>query len=113
ATFTRPEDEHTDAYQSAIRPLRDILQADPNVAYVYSAILADGRVYFILDATPPPTSSDVEDTSVEVMEEYEDPPPDLLTALSEGRQMVSEPYTDEWGTFISAYQPFYDSKGAV
>lgn len=111
--FTRAEDEPTAAYQQAILPLRDILLADPTVAFVYSAILRDGKVHFVLDATPPPTDPALEDDSVDVMEVYEAPPADLLIALREGRQMVSQPYTDRWGSFISAYQPFHDSHGAL
>jgi len=100
------------AYQQAIRPLREILEADSNVAYVYSAVLIDGRVFFVLDGTPKPPPG-VADDSVALFEQYDPPPPDLLIALREGRPMVSQPYSDKWGTFISAYQPFHDTGGGL
>jgi len=113
STFVDPQQEPSPEYQAAIAPLRDILDADPNVAYVYSAVLRDGKVHFILDATPPPADENEEDTSVDIMEVYDDPPADLLQALTDARQVVSQPYTDEWGTFISAYQPFFDPNGTL
>ncbi len=112
-TFVSPAQERSPEYQAAIAPLADILEADSNVAYVYSAILRDGKVYFVLDATPAPEDPNEEDTSVSIMEEYETPPADLLTSLRQARRVVSQPYTDQWGTFISAYQPFFESDGRL
>lgn len=46
------------------------------------------------------------------MEEYTDYTPFLMRALTEQKMMIEDkPYTDEWGTVISAYGPFYNSKG--
>lgn len=110
-SFTLPEQETTPEYQRAIRPLKDIVAADPEVAFAYTAILIEGKVYFILDATPPPKPGE-DDNSVAIMEHYDPPPPDLLVALREQRTVVSsQPYTDQWGTFISAYEPIKDSAG--
>lgn len=110
-SFTRPEQKSSPEYQAAIRPLRQILDADPEVAFAYSAILLEGKVYFVLDATPDPEPGE-ENTAVQIMEHYETPPPDLLIALRERTTVVSKaPYSDKWGQFISAYQPFSDSSG--
>lgn len=101
--FTRPEQKETPEYQQAIKPLREIMRADPEVSFAYSAILSEGKVYFILDATPAES-----DTAVQIMQQYDPPPPDLLLALKDQKAVVSrEPYTDEWGTFISAYEPLF------
>lgn len=108
--FKSDAQEQSPEYQSAIRPLRDIISADPQIAFAYSGILQNGKVYFVLDATPPPVDGQLDD-SVAIMEEYTPPPPDLLLALSEQRPTVTvEPYTDKWGTFISAYAPIYNSQ---
>lgn len=107
-SFVRSEQKTTPAYATAIKPLREIIEADPQVAFAYSAILRDGKVYFVLDATPPPKPGET-DQSVDVMEQYAPPPPDLLVALKERKPVVSsEPYTDKWGTFLSAYEPIFD-----
>ncbi len=109
-SFVRSEQENSVEYQAAIRPLRDISEADPQVAFAYSAILKDGKVYFILDATPPPSLGET-DESVTIMEEYTPPPPALFAALKLQKPTeTKEPYTDRWGTFISAYAPIFDSE---
>ena len=109
-TFTRPEQESSVEYQSAIRPLRRITEASPQIAFAYSAVLREGKVYFVLDATMPPAAGE-KDESVSIMELYDPPPPDLLLALQNQEAIVTrEPYTDEWGTFISAYAPIFDSQ---
>jgi sigma-B regulation protein RsbU (phosphoserine phosphatase) len=111
-TFTQPEQKPSPEYQAAIRPLRQMMAADPEIAFAYSAVLIDGAVHFVLDATPAPQPG-AEDESVQIMQVYTTPPPDLLIALKEQRTVVSKaPYTDKWGTFISAYEPFSDAAGA-
>lgn len=112
--ITRPEHRGSAEYEQATQPLQDILAADPHVAYAWTAVQRDGTVYFVLDGTPvPPPNSGVEDQGVAVFEPYPNPPPALLTAFSQDRPMMSEPYTDEWGTFISAFHPFHDAEGKL
>lgn len=115
--FTRPEDEATAAYQNALAPLIRAKQADPQITYLYTAILGeDDKVYFIYDVTPTPTDPTVEDTSVAVMEEYEEAPqnPEIMTALREQSTVVSEEfYFDQWckDGCISGYVPLTDENG--
>ena len=110
--FTRAEQESSPEYQTAIAPLRRITEASPQIAFAYSAVLRDGKVYFVLDATMPPAPGE-KDESVSIMELYDPPPPDLLFALQNKEAVVTkEPYTDEWGTFISAYAPIFDHQKA-
>ncbi|MCB1607860.1 MAG: GAF domain-containing protein, partial [Xanthomonadales bacterium] len=112
--FTKAEDEFTEAYQQALAPLIAAKKADPQIAYLYTAIRQDGKIYFIYDVTPTPTDPNVEDTSVAVMEEYEDPPPEIIEAFEQRKAIVSEDfYTDEWCVdgCIGGYLPLYDSKG--
>jgi phosphoserine phosphatase RsbU/P len=107
ATFANSTQDSPD-YIEGIRPLRDIMDADSQIAFAYSAILKDDKVYFILDATPPPKPGERDD-SVSIMEQYNPAPPELLRTLRERRATVTkEPYTDKWGTFISAYAPIFD-----
>lgn len=108
--FTRADQESSPEYQTAIAPLRRITEASPQIAFAYSAVLREGKVYFVLDATMPPAPGE-KDESVSIMELYDPPPPDLLYALEKQEAVVTkEPYTDEWGTFISAYAPIRDYK---
>ncbi|MCB1607576.1 MAG: hypothetical protein KDI71_11425 [Xanthomonadales bacterium] len=113
--FTKPEDEFTEAYDRAMAPLIAAKKADPQITYLYTAILGpeDGKVYFIYDVTPTPTDPNVEDTSVGVMQEYEEAAqnPQIMQALQEQTTVVSEDfYFDQWcrDGCISGYVPLFD-----
>jgi hypothetical protein len=81
-----------------------------NYAYIYLMIPnGDGTYYFILDSdninAEDPGDSDLGLT-------YEDAPDEIDLAYTTGEiQIVQEAYTDEWGTFLSAYGPMTDSRG--
>ncbi len=114
ARFTDPAQHLLPDYQQAIDPLRDVLAADAEIAYAWTLIERDGRLYFVLDgSTPRPGDTEIDPDWVQIMEEFEDPPADLWTALREGRGIVSRPYTDEWGSFISAFEPLKNAQGQV
>lgn len=111
-SFTRPEDEESEAYQRIDAMMLRFLRADPKIAYVYTAVAKDGRIHFILDPTPPPADPAAEDKSVRLMDPYEDANPEIQRALREQVVVVSdEPYTDQWGTFVSGYVPLLDAQG--
>lgn len=115
--FKAAEDEFTPAYQQAIAPLIAAKQADPQITYLYTAVLGDdGKVYFVYDVTPTPTDPEVEDTSVAVMEEYTEAlqNPEIMTALREQTTVVSTDfYFDQWckDGCISGYVPLKDASG--
>lgn len=93
-------------YVAQNRFLQDLVKANPDLAYAYSVIEKDGKVWLLLDTEPPDGPDDMQ-----VMQPYEDAPEDLLTAVRQKRALISAPYTDEWGTFITAYQPFLNRSG--
>lgn len=114
--FTKPEDEFTDAYQQALAPLIAAKQADPQIAYLYTAIRRDDKIYFVYDVTPTPTDPKVEDTSVGVMEEYPaaEAPPEISQAFDTRKAVVSEDfYFDEWCVdgCIGGYLPLFSKQG--
>ena len=46
------------------------------------------------------------------MDEYTEASSEIIQALKHQKVVVSEePYSDRWGSFVSGYIPFYDSKG--
>ena len=53
ATFTSPQQETTPAYFRAIEPLSRVEKASGDIKYVYTCILKQNKVYFVLDPTPP------------------------------------------------------------
>ncbi|WP_319497933.1 PDC sensor domain-containing protein [uncultured Cohaesibacter sp.] len=112
-TFTARTARTDPAYLSAIEPLERIRQASTNIRYIYTNILKDGRVYFVLNPSPQ-NDNDGDgqpDQPPALMEPYNDAAPELIAALKTQKTVVSDPYTDKWGTFISAYAPFHDAEG--
>lgn len=98
------EDEYTVEYQEAYNALavfRDSIAAD----YIYGIREEkDGRFTFTVDPTlvrPAEFGDEVVKT-------------DALVRASKGKPSVDKtPYTDDWGTFYSAYSPVYDLNGDV
>jgi len=111
-TFIHPDLEHSPAYIEAEARLMRIRFSDPTIAYIWTAIRRDGQVYFVLDPTPPPAPGQP-DNRVALLEVYPDPPREMLEAFDVQASVTSSaPYTDQWGTFLSAYVPLRDSDGA-
>jgi hypothetical protein len=112
-TFIHKEQEETEAYQNAIKPFAQILALNEQIKFIYTAILKNNKIYFILDPTPKgDADGDGVEDSVDIMQEYDDPSGLLGEALRTQRTVVTkEPYTDQWGTLFGAYVPFYDDNG--
>lgn len=111
--FTKETGRDDPEYIYAIIPLEKIRQASTNIRYLYTTILVQDKVYFILNPSPQ-NDNDGDgkaDLPPALMEQYHDPAPELLQALKEQKKMVTDTYSDKWGTFISAYAPFYDRDG--
>lgn len=110
-TFTNKGQETSAEYLEFIKPLEKVLAKDKDIAYIYTLRLVDGKVYFVVDPTPPGDSDgDGVDDKSHIMELYEDATPAMFRALSNQVAAVEkEPSRDKWGAFISGYVPFYDS----
>ncbi len=105
--------ESTQEYKDAIIPLEKTLKADDSIEYLYTAILKEDKVYFILDGTPfgDADGDGVEDKAL-IMDEYEEASSDILRSLKNQEVVISDTaYTDRWGSHLSAYIPLYDTKG--
>ncbi len=112
-SFTTPKQETTAAYFKAIKPLAQVQQADGDIKYIYTCILRQGKVYFVLDPTPPGDhNGDGVDEKSHIMQPYSESPPAMLAALREGRpEADAEPVRDDWGMLISGYAPIRDAAG--
>ncbi len=108
------EDPFDPYYLAFVAPLERARLAAGHVPYLYTNVLRDGQVYFVANPSP---QLDLDgdgfpDSAPHLMALYEEPSHSLLQALREQRAIVDEvPYTDRWGTFISAYAPIFDSRG--
>lgn len=109
--FDDPAEEHSAEYIEAEARLSAVRYSDPTIAFVWTAILSDDKVRFVLDPTPAPAPG-AKDDRVALLEEFPDPSPELLRALRKQETVASEaPYQDKWGSFVSAYVPLRDADG--
>lgn len=109
-----PDQESTPLYLKQIAKLNNVKESFPNIHYVYTCIMKDGEVYFILDPTPPGIFENNVETKSHIMDKYDEgkDQPALMEAFAKHHKtFLSKPYTDRWGSFVSAYMPFYGSKG--
>jgi len=86
-----------------------IKRSDPELRFVYTMRQDDQGIYFIVDARTSPGEPDIS----EFGSRYEEPS-DLLAAnfkTMDGTLIEPDFYTDEFGTFLSAYAPIYTSDG--
>jgi len=98
-----------DEYYKAIneRNLK-IRLSDPDLIYVYTMRKDDQGIYFIVDANQPG-----DEGIADFGQRYEEPGPTLEDNFDTLDRTIIEPdfYTDEFGTFLSAYAPIYTSNG--
>jgi len=87
-----------------------LVEQEFGLAYAYVLVKDDqGKMIFIFDTG---NLDPGEDNTFLI--EYEDAPEDLSRAFDSGDLVVSaEPYSDEWGTFRSAFLPILDDHRAV
>jgi signal transduction histidine kinase/CheY-like chemotaxis protein len=121
-TFRDRAQEDSPEYRRALEPLLHALHwrldGQPkrtDYRYIYTCVLRDGQVHFILDPTPAGKlgPNGIEEKSHN-MQPYPDASEKLLHTLRTGEpQADREPYRDEWGTFVSGYAPFYNSAGEL
>ncbi len=104
-----PDDMLSENYTKVRAPLNRLLEGFENVASIYTLVKRDDKFYFIID-TYIPAPGEVDDPTP-IMTEYKSPTPLLkLIFATQDVRVEDEPYSDEWGTFLSAYAPIYNSK---
>jgi signal transduction histidine kinase/CheY-like chemotaxis protein len=110
-----PSETDSPLYEEAIRRLRNAHQSTRDLVFVYTLVDDGGTARFVLDTAEPGDrdGDGVEDRSG-VWEAYEDMDPVAERVLDEGvTQATEHPYSDAWGTFMSAYAPLLDEQGRV
>lgn len=110
-TITTRAQESSADYDRALQPLVNVQRADPSIATAYTTVMQDGKVYFVLDATPAgDADGDGLDDKGHVMQEYFDAPEQMREAFRLRKLVTTNvPYRDRWGTYMAAFAPCYDS----
>jgi PAS domain S-box-containing protein len=109
----KPEDAFTPEYQKAIAPFYRLMEASGDIYDIYTCVLRDGKVYFVLGTPDKDTQTGKPDYSY-LKKPYDEATPEMLRALREGVAIAEKRfYTDQWGTVISGYAPIRDSSGKL
>ena len=98
--ITSPADKTSTLYQTNIARLRDLVDSNPDIAFIYVMRRDGSEIRFVLDSDP--------DTPAEPGEAHTTPAPALLEGFyrpSFDRELL----TDKWGTFLSGYAPLSGS----
>ncbi|HNX74911.1 MAG TPA: PDC sensor domain-containing protein [Candidatus Rifleibacterium sp.] len=116
ASFDSPEKKDLPEYQAMIALLQKARLATKHCTYLYINRMVNGAAVFVVDPTPiddqgKPLFSDEKNLEPSVpMTPYASPSQELMQALASQTPVVSdEAYTDNWGTFYSAYVPIFDT----
>lgn len=111
-----PDQMGSPLHRRTLEPLVRFHLKIPEIHYVYTMRVIDGKEYFVLDTASDERikkmRGDVEESVI--MEEYEMPEsiPAALPAMLRGEAYVYDlPYADEYGRFISAQAPLHDEAG--
>jgi methyl-accepting chemotaxis protein len=110
ARLVSPRDENTPVYKHLKFVLQNIRSQSTDVRFVYTMRQsADKKVMFVVDA------EENEKDMSHIGDIYDDAPPSLLERIGtlSGPFVEKEPYTDQWGTFLSAYAPLHSANGKV
>ncbi|ESQ74504.1 methyl-accepting chemotaxis protein [Asticcacaulis sp. AC402] len=109
-TLTSPDQTSDPAYTTILSRFKTMTEGDPQISDVYAMIQStDGKIYFIVD-----TQVAEGQTPAGIMEVYDDASPILIEAFATGKAQVEDkPYSDKWGTVLSAYAPIRNDSGAV
>jgi signal transduction histidine kinase/ActR/RegA family two-component response regulator len=101
-------------YRLSMEPLLRLRRAVPELFYAYTVVPSPEGPRFVLDSSfylDNPADYGELATPNQL---YEEAPDSLVEALSIRKALVDvEPYTDRWGTFVSAFAPFYYSDGSL
>ena len=111
--FTTPDHKYTPEYQDALRPLKRFQNSDGEIAYVYTCVQKNKKIYFVIKParTRDETKKGIDDTS-SIMQEYVDPPDELHSAFRDDHATANiRPYKAPWGSFISGYSPIRNEFG--
>lgn len=115
ARLTEPSQEGEADYLAMYRPLNAVLDGTPGVRFVYTLRPVGRNLHFVVDGTPAGDADDdgIEDHSL-LLDKYENPDPAAWDAIHRREVVVtSQPYTDQWGSFMSGFAPVFMPDGSL
>lgn len=99
----KASDTNKPEYLALKNSLKAIVQINPKASFAYLYTQKNGKIYFMVDSEP----ENSEDYSPPG-QEYTEADAPTFKAISDGKDIITEPSSDRWGTWVSAYIPIKD-----
>ncbi|MDD5255430.1 MAG: hypothetical protein PHR11_05195, partial [Candidatus Omnitrophica bacterium] len=96
-------DTEKPGYQYLREQLKSMEGAAPHIRWLYVMGRSGKEIVFIVDSIPVDSFGHAEPGVL-----YEQPPAALFEVFSSGKPLTVGPYSDEYGTYVSAFVPVYD-----
>ncbi len=101
-------------YRRSIEPLLKLRRAVPELFYAYTVAPSPEGPRFVLDSSFYVDKPEDYGELAKPGQLYDEAPESLGEAIATRRAAVAaEPYTDRWGTFVSAFAPFFYADGSL
>ena len=111
-TIRSPLQAGSPEHLAALRPLVKFHQATTDLIYVYTAVLVDGRIHFVLGTDYLYRVAGDTLPADPIMKPYTDDDPVMRRALEQHVVTVTkQPVHNPHRSYMSAYAPFFDSQG--
>ena len=112
--ITRPEQETTEQYTRASRPLRVLLESNPDIRFAYSGVTTGTNMHFVLDGSPvgARNSAGISEHA-RPMDEDVASPGEIEVTRTRRVTVEAEPSATAWGMGIRAQAPIFARSGQM
>ncbi len=113
-TFNSPDQDGSPAYNQASRPLRVLLDTNPDIRFAYVGVMLGDVMHFVLDGTRPGTFDEAGRPNHSPPMEQDEPSPGEREVSRTRRLTVEEePTATAWGMGIRAHAPVFARNGEM
>jgi len=113
--FDTPPDDPT--YLELIEMQKRWLELNPAIADIYTFRVVDGQCRLIIDSETDYNRDGIysgpREARTPIGESFGEADADADLAMKGSQVFVDTPYTDRWGTWVSAYSPIFNEDGSV
>jgi two-component system sensor histidine kinase/response regulator len=113
-SFNSPDQDGSPEYNRAARPLRVLLDTNPDIRFAYVGVVHGNDMYFVLDGTRQGTFDEAGRPNHSPPMEKDEPSPGELEVTKTRRLSVEqEPTATAWGMGIRAHAPVFARNGEM
>jgi two-component system sensor histidine kinase/response regulator len=110
--FNNPSQDGSPEYNRASRPLRVLLDTNPDIRFAYVGVMQGNVMHFVLDGTRQGTFDEAGRPNHSPPMEVDEPSPGEIEVSRTHRLTVEkEPYATAWGLGIRAHAPIFARNG--